>query len=240
MIILFLSNITILKKKFMKKKFKLLGVLAIVFVFVVSCEINTSTIDNKGYITEKVSNKVKNVISTNIPTAITNFSDIDLSAKYEVDSIVKWNYDSTRKVTPESSKNSVIMVDAFGYDIKNNINYGLAYYLNPDNENEILLTLIIKTEKISNSVTDITYYDETGAKILIIENDLIKKTNNVLYSGTSSLEARGRRCSGRVTFACIQDAYTANYGWVSVWLWAQSIVIPQTCGVIAIACAYSC
>ena len=44
---------------------------------------------------------------------------------------------------------------------------------------------------------------------------------------------------GQCTANCINDAYT-SHGWVSVWAWVQSALLPETVVAIAGSCAGKC
>ncbi len=42
--------------------------------------------------------------------------------------------------------------------------------------------------------------------------------------------------NGQKVMNCIMDAYS-NHGWLSVYIWVQSIYLPQTSVAIGLACA---
>ena len=228
----------------MKKIFYVTIVVLVVCITFFSCEKSEKSENaKKGYTVGVVSAKVKQSLNNIIATHPINFVDRDLTLESKnefVEEKVDWNYESMRVIQPDGTKESFLMIDNKGYNEKNDINYGLAYYLNTEDSKEVFLTLIIKTKKTGEYTSEVTYFDANGDKCLALAVNSKDKKYEIIYNGESSIEARGHLCSGHDTFACIANTYSANYGWVSVWLWAQSIVIPETCGAVAIHCAYSC
>lgn len=150
---------------------------------------------------------------------------------------IEFNYDSMHLVSRKGFQNTAIVVDNVGYDVNKPVNYGLTFFQDYENNNEIMLTLIIKTEKVNLLLNRITYFDEEGNKLLVAEINPITKLSKVVFS-TPYLRER-QRCTAQQTLDCLEDVYR-NQGWVSVWAGVQSAFLPVTAAALAFACAYSC
>jgi len=117
---------------------------------------------------------------------------------------------------------------------------GIAYYQNDDS---IVNTLIVKSNLVSDSIAEVTYFNsdmepiqslliDSKKGLFIINSDDINKAPSIYPGSIPTIQ----KISGRAVSACINDAYS-NHGWVSVALFVQSAVIWETCAAIAIGCA---
>lgn len=113
-----------------------------------------------------------------------------------------------------------------GFDECNNSNYGLFNAMNKNGD--FGKPLIIKTEKFGEDKI-ISYYND--ANQLIVSLKLVSATETV-----EVLSLKSANDNGQETADCIVDAYS-NHGWISSWLWVQTLIIPTTGVIIAADCA---
>lgn len=178
--------------------------------------------------------KVSNVeLSAKIKDIFTkNSLNLSKMANYQglTDSnIQSFDFDNIYKTTTNGAKGEAFVVNYKGNTAL--LSYALVIYRN--DSVEFLNPMLVKT--VAGKSVDYGLID-VGFKVTIDKNngDVKSKVNSV-YSNKS---AKDVPC-GEQTARCIQDAYS-NHGWASVYIFAQTLFLPQTGAAIAIACAAHC
>ncbi len=141
---------------------------------------------------------------------------------------ITFDTDNIYEVGLTESSNKVLVADQIGFDVDNQINYGLSMALN--DKGECSVPLIIETQNINADDKIINYYDATNNLLLSIELDNNTKSINVLFKAQTQLKS-----GGQYVVDCLSDAYS-NHGWISVWAIVQSAFIPETAAALAADC----
>ena len=218
----------------MKRIYEILTIFTIIFCLS-SCDNETDEISNQEIInggftfTPALKSDVK-AISNWIKTP----SNGSLFSRNLSSSLVdegKLDYDNATSFIEGSSE--IITISEEGAERKNS-SFGISF--RKDIDNSITPFLIVKTEKIDDTTSRLEYYSFNESPLFTIEVDSESETVKFTRSNRSS---RNYDCDddwADRTLACINDAYT-EHGWTSVWLWVQSVVVPQTSIAVAGTCA---
>ena len=99
--------------------------------------------------------------------------------------------------------------------------------------------LMIRTKRISDTITEITYFTLKGSKLFAVRlNDKGQKAT-VLYSRPNIQADKNMdtvSCSSEYTLACMEDFYS-NHGWFSVVLTAATLWDPAIGVSVVASCA---
>jgi hypothetical protein len=163
--------------------------------------------------------------------SLTNVNFPELSTELGLsDSLTESDIDFVQlfksKDMSEPDSGWAIMVNFKSNSNSNTINYGFGVCYDGAN---YFKPIVVK------SVTNVKQqiFDLTDGTITTINN---YNTSNFSFSSTVGgyMRTQAQGC-GQAVADCINDAYT-NHGWVSVWAWVQSAVLPETVGAIALGC----
>jgi hypothetical protein len=148
---------------------------------------------------------------------------------------IEFDYDNLSLTTMKDVSGEAIVVKQVGYDENNPINQSIGFYKNA--KNEFVNALIIKTENISENITQLTYLDIYNTPLLSIEFNKEKQSNKIIYQKGSNLMSKNSSADcGQDTIDCVTDLYT-NHSWWSVGMWVASALGPEVPIAAAIACA---
>ena len=123
--------------------------------------------------------------------------------------------------TKENPKMEMIVINSNDFDEKKPSNFALQVYY----PNQTLKSVFYAKTNKGTDIYNVEYLSLTNEVLLSIDIDVPNK----------QLRARGKKGCGQIVADCVNDAYT-NHGWVSVWMIVQSAYLPQTVGVLIIAC----
>lgn len=140
----------------------------------------------------------------------------------------KFNTDNIYEVGIDQNAPKALIAEEIGFDENNEVNYSISMAV--DSNGNVSKPVMIKTENINSDIKIISYYDNNSNILLALELNNNEKRINVLYK-KPVLKSK----SGDYMVACIQDAYT-KHGWISVWAFVQSAILPETAVAIAADC----
>jgi hypothetical protein len=145
-----------------------------------------------------------------------------------------FTYDELALAWVNGEKGRVIVANQTGFDRNNDVNYGMAYFMDDD---EIIGSLMVKMERTASETLRVSYYNLEERAALCVAFDIRSQTiragitdDNGMQKSTGEVDGWGKN-----TMACLADAYT-NHGAISVWATVQTAFIPQTAAALAIAC----
>ena len=204
----------------MKRKFTVLALMTSLVFILLSCSKEKNLLNN--YQTE-----TSGIFSQKITDA--GLIQEIQSKVGELKSGVKVNFDTENIYRVGLSENSpkVLMVYQQGFDRINRSNLGLS--IAPDENGYWGTPVIVKTERISDHLRRITYFNESFTLLISIELDSKLKKMKTLYK-KPVLKTTGQNMSD-----CIESTYI-NQGWGSIWSHVQTAFTPETAIAISATC----
>lgn len=162
---------------------------------------------------------------------VNNFQRLRKGEEYEIE----FDYDNLSLTSIKDIPGEAIVVKQVGYDKNNSINQSIGFYKNA--KNEFVNALIIKTVKISENITQLTYLNIYGNPLLSIEFNKENQSNKIIYKNGLNLKSKSSAGDcGQDTIDCVTDLYT-KHSWWSVGMWVATALGPEVPIAAAIACA---
>lgn len=174
---------------------------------------------------------------------LSNKNDLEIKFKKYVKS--KTNKENTSRVVGSVDYD----LDNVHYNAESNAYYYLqknfdfdsgveqkAIFAMVDNNNEFSSLAEMGMTKLNNLKFTIKYYDAEQV-LASVDYSLDKNENRIYFSNVKdeTINATSKKDCGQGAAHCISGAYT-NHGWMSVTLWVETLIIPETGIAVAGAC----
>ncbi len=192
---------------------------------IISCEKqNLSRVTASPMITNKASQAM-----------IGKFMNLKSTVNVYDTSPVSFDYVNSIITSMEEGAAKSIVANQVGYDPAATVNYS-TFAVVKDN-GQLSQQYIVKITKLAEGMTEILYLNSQFKKIYAVKLDFNNKRiiadQNSVEQSLNVAPPEGD-CADAV-IACLGDAYT-GHGWISVWAWIQSAVLPWTTAALAAGC----
>lgn len=110
----------------------------------------------------------------------------------------------------------------------------MAIFAGVDEKGEFSGLAEVGMSKTKDENFTIKYYDAEQA-LVSVDYSYNKEDNKIYFSNINNETEASRKNCGQGAASCIAGAYS-NHGWMSVTLWVETAVIPETAIAVAGAC----
>lgn len=135
------------------------------------------------------------------------------------------------EVKGHGQSQKILLLNQDGLDKSSRSNYAITMVV--DNQSKLGKAMIVKTEKVNENISKISYFNESNQLIFAVALDKAKE--KMEFTNSPSTGATSGKC-GQATADCMSDTYTQK-GWFSVVAVVASAFLPSTAVGIAAGCA---